>query len=80
LCEYINLEHVRVPVICMVNQAEYGIHIRVAASQEYVKPYSTRRVLSLKTENSNITETKKHNPNTGARTKNTIFITRLYTI
>jgi len=27
----------------MVNQAEYGIRIRVAAPQEYVNTYSTRR-------------------------------------
>jgi len=43
LCEYINLGYVRVPVIYRVNQAEYVIHIRVAASQEYVNIYSTRR-------------------------------------
>jgi len=34
-CEYINVEYVRVPVIYRVNQVEYGIHILVAASQEY---------------------------------------------
>jgi len=33
-CEYSNLEYVRVPVIYRVNQAEYVIQIRVAASQE----------------------------------------------
>jgi len=43
-CEYINLEYVRVSVIYRVHQAEYGIHILVAASQEYVNTYSTRRV------------------------------------
>ena len=32
-----------------VNKAEYVIHIRVAASQEYVHTYSTRRLESLKT-------------------------------
>jgi len=41
--EYSNLEYVRVPVKYRVHQAEYGIHIRVAASQEYVNTYSTRR-------------------------------------
>jgi len=41
-CEYRNLEYVRVPVVYRVNQAEYGIHILVAASQEYVNTYSTR--------------------------------------
>ena len=29
--EYSNLEYVRVPVVHRVNQAEYVIHIRVAA-------------------------------------------------
>jgi len=42
--EYMHLEYVRVPVIYRVNKAEYVIHIRVAASQEYVNTYSTRRV------------------------------------
>ena len=46
-CEYIDLEYVRVPVIYRVNQAEYVIHIRVAASQEYLNRYSARRPLSL---------------------------------
>ena len=31
LCEYINFAYVRVPVIYRANQAEYGIHILVAA-------------------------------------------------
>jgi len=31
----------------MVNQAEYSVHIRVDASQEYVDTYSTRRVTHL---------------------------------
>jgi len=43
-CEYTNREYVRVPVIYRNNQAEYGIHIHVAASQEYVNTYSTRRI------------------------------------
>jgi len=43
LCEYINLEYVRVPVIYRVNQAECVIHSPVAALQEYVNTYSTRR-------------------------------------
>jgi len=38
-----NLEYVRIPVIYRLNQAEYGIHILVAASQEYVNTYSTRK-------------------------------------
>jgi len=42
-CEYIDLEYVRVPVVYRVNQVEYGIHIRVVASQEYVNTYSTRK-------------------------------------
>jgi len=47
-CEYINLEHVRIPVIhrSSQDQVEYVIHIRVAASQENVNMYSTHRVLS----------------------------------
>jgi len=32
-CEYIHLEHVRIHVIYRVNQAEYGILIRVLASR-----------------------------------------------
>ena len=39
-----NLEYVPVPVMYRVNQAQYVIHILVAASQEYVNTYSTRRV------------------------------------
>jgi len=31
-CEYMNLQYVRVPVICRVNSAEYNIHVLVAAS------------------------------------------------
>jgi len=41
-CEYIHLEYVRIHSIYRVNQAEYVIHIRVVASQEYVNIYSTR--------------------------------------
>jgi len=45
LCfESSNLEYVRAPVIYRGTQAEYGIHILLAASQEYVNTYSTRRV------------------------------------
>jgi len=44
ICEYTNLECVQVPVIYRVDQAEYVIHIRVAASQEYENTYSTRRL------------------------------------
>jgi len=43
--EYIQLEYVRIHVIYRLNQAEYGIHIRVVAPQEYVNIYSTRRKL-----------------------------------
>jgi len=39
-CEYINLEYVRMHVIYRVHQAEYA---NVAAPQEYVNTYSTRR-------------------------------------
>jgi len=45
-CEYTNLACVIVPVVYRVNQAEYAIHIRVVASQEYVNTYSTRRCTS----------------------------------
>jgi len=41
--EYIPLEYVRIPVVYRVHQAEYGIHIRVAVSQEYVNTNSTPR-------------------------------------
>ena len=44
LYEYTPLEYVRIPVIFRVHQTEYVIHILVAASQEYVSTYSTRRV------------------------------------
>jgi len=43
-CEYGNLEYVHFHVIYRVNQAEYCIRIRVAASQEYVNIYSTCRL------------------------------------
>jgi len=43
--EYSNLEYVHIHVIYRANQAEYGIRIRVAASQEYVNTYSTRRAV-----------------------------------
>ena len=45
-CEYSSLESVPVHVINRVNQAECGIRIRVAASQEYVNTYSTCRLVS----------------------------------
>ena len=41
--EHLYLENVRIHLIYRVNQAEYGIHILVAAFQEYVNTYSTRR-------------------------------------
>ena len=44
-CVYGNLEYLHFHVIYRVNQAEYGIQFRVAASQEYVNMYSTRREL-----------------------------------
>jgi len=44
LYEYTPHEYVRVPVIYRVYQVEYGIHILVAASQEYVNTYLTRRL------------------------------------
>jgi len=39
-----NLENVHIYVIYRVTQAEYVIRILMAASQEYVNHYSTRRV------------------------------------
>jgi len=45
-CEYINLEYVRVPVTYRVDQAEHVVLILVAASQEYVNTYSTRRFMT----------------------------------
>jgi len=39
--EYSTLEYVHIHVIYRVHQAEYGIRILVAASQEYVNTYST---------------------------------------
>jgi len=44
LYEYSNLECECIYAIYRVTQAEYDIHICMAASQEYVNPYSTRRV------------------------------------
>jgi len=44
--EYSNLEYVHIHVIYRVNQAEYGIRILLAASQEYVKPYLTYKPAS----------------------------------
>jgi len=45
LYEYSNLEYVHIHAIYWVDQAEYAIRILVAASQEYVNTYSTRRTL-----------------------------------
>jgi len=42
--EYSRLEYVHIHVIYRVHQAEYGIHILVAASQDYVNTYSTCRL------------------------------------
>jgi len=44
-CEYTRLAYVRIYAIYRVYQAEYVIHMRVAASQEYVNTYSTRRTV-----------------------------------
>jgi len=44
---YSNVEYVHVPIRYRVQQAEYVIHIRMAASQEYVNIYPTRRVGGL---------------------------------
>jgi len=41
-CENIHLEYIHIHVIYRTNQAEYGIHIRVVAPQEYLNIYSTR--------------------------------------
>jgi len=46
-CEYIYLEYVHIHVIYRVDQAEYVIHVRVAAPQEYVNIYATRRFVIL---------------------------------
>ena len=35
-CQYIHLEYVHIYGMYRANQAEYGIHIRVVAPQEYV--------------------------------------------
>ena len=42
-CEHMHLEYVRIHAIYRLTQAEYVICIRMAASQEYVNTYSTRR-------------------------------------
>ena len=42
-----NLEYVRIHGLRRVNQAEYAIRIPMAAPQEYVSTYSTRRLLTL---------------------------------
>jgi len=44
---YSNLEYEHVPVKYRVHQAEYGIHTLMAAPQEYVNIYSTRRVAPM---------------------------------
>jgi len=44
--EYSTLEYLHVPILYRVHQAEYVIHILVAASQEYVNVYSTRRMIT----------------------------------
>jgi len=38
------VEHVPIYVIYRITQAEYVIHIRMAASQEYVNTYSRLRL------------------------------------
>jgi len=43
----LNFEYVRMHAVYRVNQAEYAIRIPMAAPQEYVNIYSTRRPLSL---------------------------------
>ena len=45
-CEWIDLEYVRIHVTYYrIHQAEYTIRILVAAPQEYVNTYSTRRLV-----------------------------------
>ena len=61
-CEYIHLEYVRIYVICRVNQAEYVVHIRVAASQQYVNTCLTCRVPTHKSSSNLVT-----GPNTMSR-------------
>ena len=43
-CEYTHLEHVRIHVMYRASQEEYAIRTPMAAPQEYVNTYSTRRV------------------------------------
>ena len=45
-CEYSNLEYVHIHATYRVNQAKSAIRILVAASQEYVNTYSTRRLFT----------------------------------
>jgi len=45
--EYSNLEYAHICVIYRVTQAEYEIRILMAAPQEYVNTYSTRRVVAF---------------------------------
>ena len=44
--EYSSLQYIRIYVIYRATQAEYVIRILMAASLEYVKTYSTRRLTS----------------------------------
>jgi len=61
--EYSNLEYVHIRVIYRVHQAEYNIRIRVAAPEECVKTYSTRRW-------GHHTQTHDRNSTTNDHTKN----------
>ena len=47
ICEYVNLEHVRIHVIYKATQAEYAARTPMAAPQEYLNTYSTRRRVLL---------------------------------
>jgi len=57
--EYSNLKYEHIPVYYRVHRAEYGIHIAVAASQEYVKQ-STGHTHTGHTDRENTPDTGTH--------------------
>jgi len=56
--EYIHVEYEHTRIIYRVNQAEYAIHIRVVAPQEYVNLYSTRWLSTHRKDNTRTPTTK----------------------
>jgi len=60
--EYSNLEYVHFHVLYRVIQADYVIRILVAAAQEYVNTYSTRRVLCSNVSNETQKDGLRVNP------------------